>query len=66
MSDFTVIHFGCNLYSGCIIHKYDLNKIYKDYECHLTPDEIIDRSVNIPGSDTNFGLRREYTGEDNT
>ena len=63
--------FEGNLAFFWINNVYDLYKVFEQYEGHMTPAEILDKSHNINigkfhNTDkkyNNFGLRREHTGK---
>ena len=41
----------------------DLQQVFDNYDGVMTPDEVLDKSVNVPGDYKNFGLRIEHKGE---
>ena len=41
----------------------DLQRVFDQYKGHLTPDNILDKSVNLDDKLDEFGLRWEHKGD---
>jgi len=41
----------------------DLQRVFDQYEGQMTPDDILDKSVNVDDKLDNFGLRMEHKGK---
>ncbi|MFA5207320.1 MAG: hypothetical protein WC428_01570 [Candidatus Paceibacterota bacterium] len=63
MNDFTKFWFEGNLYFGMVNDLDDLQKVFHEYETHMTKDEILDKAVNKDETLTEFGLRLEHHGK---
>jgi len=64
MKYFPRFYYESNLYFGWINSLEDLDAVFKEYEGHMTKDEILDKSFNIKGKDCKeFGTRIEHNGE---
>ncbi len=63
MKNFPRFWFDGNLFFGWINNADDLQKLFHEYDGHMTKDEVLDKSVNLEdGVLNNFGLRGEYNG----
>lgn len=61
--EFPQFWFEGNLAFFMVNNLEDLQRVFNQYKGQMTPDEILDKSVNVDDKLDNFGLRREHKGD---
>lgn len=61
-TDFPSFWFEGNLAFFMVNNLNDLQRVFDQYKDQMTPDQILDKSVNVDEKLDNFGLRMEHNG----
>ena len=63
VKEFPQFWFEGNLAFFMVNNLKDLQRVFDQYEGQMTPDDILDKSVNVDDKLDNFGLRMEHKGK---